>query len=98
MNDPPRPSDDAPWYHGVTRYEWLVLLIASLGWVFDVYEGQIFVAGMEEISAELQGTDRSGESGASPETREADKAFFTNVALAAFSRRRRARGSSLRSA
>ncbi len=25
------------WYDGVTRYQWLVLLIASAGWVFDVY-------------------------------------------------------------
>ncbi|PQO26345.1 MFS transporter [Blastopirellula marina] len=31
-----------PWYHDVTRYQWLVLIIASAGWVFDVYEGQIF--------------------------------------------------------
>ncbi|MGZ0169167.1 MAG: MFS transporter [Planctomycetales bacterium] len=31
-----------PWYSGVTRYQWLVLAIASAGWVFDVYEGQIF--------------------------------------------------------
>jgi len=30
------------WYSGVTRYQWLVLIIASAGWVFDVYEGQIF--------------------------------------------------------
>ena len=34
------------WYAGITRYQWLVLLIASLGWVFDVFEGQIFVASM----------------------------------------------------
>jgi MFS family permease len=31
-----------PWYHGITRYQWLVLIIASLGWVFDVFEGQLF--------------------------------------------------------
>jgi len=31
-----------PWYHGVTRYQWLVLLIASLGWVFDAFEGQLY--------------------------------------------------------
>jgi len=30
------------WYEGITRYQWLVLVIASAGWVFDVYEGQIF--------------------------------------------------------
>ena len=31
------------WYQGVTSYQWLILAIASAGWVFDVYEGQIFV-------------------------------------------------------
>ncbi len=31
-----------PWYHGITRYQWLVLTIASLGWVFDAFEGQLF--------------------------------------------------------
>lgn len=30
------------WYSGVTRYQWLVLLVASLGWVFDAFEGQLF--------------------------------------------------------
>jgi MFS family permease len=41
-------SDPQPWYHGVTRYQWTVLVIASLGWVFDIFEGQIFVASMNE--------------------------------------------------
>lgn len=31
-----------PWYRGVTSYQWLVLALASAGWVFDVFEGQIF--------------------------------------------------------
>lgn len=30
------------WYSNVTRYQWLVLLVASLGWVFDAFEGQLF--------------------------------------------------------
>jgi len=30
------------WYSEVTRYQWLVLIVASLGWVFDAFEGQIF--------------------------------------------------------
>jgi MFS family permease len=42
-----------PWYHGVTRYQWLVLVIASLGWVFDVFEGQIFVATKDEAMSSL---------------------------------------------
>lgn len=41
------------WYEGVTRYEWTVLIIASLGWVFDVFEGQIFVASMNEAMPAL---------------------------------------------
>ena len=37
-------SKGAPgkWYHGITRYQWLILIIACAGWIFDVYEGQIF--------------------------------------------------------
>lgn len=35
-------SANEPWYAQVTRYEWLVLAIASAGWVFDAFEGQIF--------------------------------------------------------
>jgi MFS family permease len=30
------------WYSGVTRYQWLVLVVASLGWVFDAFEGQLY--------------------------------------------------------
>ncbi len=62
------------WYDGVTRYQWLVLVIASLGWVFDVFEGQIFVATEKEAMPELL----RGE--AAPR----DVSFYTNVALGAF--------------
>jgi len=37
-----RPAGGQPWYAGVTSYQWLVLIIASAGWVFDTYEAQIF--------------------------------------------------------
>ena len=30
------------WYEGIGRYQWIVLAIASLGWVFDVFQGQLF--------------------------------------------------------
>ena len=36
--------DSRKWYEGISRYQWTVLVIASLGWVFDIFEGQIFVA------------------------------------------------------
>jgi MFS family permease len=38
----PSASAQQPWHHGVTRYQWLVLVIASLGWVFDAFEGQLY--------------------------------------------------------
>src|SRR5262249_18539062 len=37
------PATGSPWYRGVTPYQWLILGIASAGWIFDVYEGQTFV-------------------------------------------------------
>lgn len=48
---------NARWYEGITSYQWLVLLIASLGWVFDVFEGQIFVASMRDTIPDLLGVD-----------------------------------------
>lgn len=62
------------WYSGVTRYQWLVLVIASLGWVFDIFEGQIFVASMNEAMPDLlpAGTSRG------------DVPFYNNVTFASF--------------
>ncbi|MGC1275648.1 MAG: MFS transporter [Planctomycetaceae bacterium] len=44
--EPVVPSADGttrePWYSGISSYQWLVLAVACAGWVFDVYEGQIF--------------------------------------------------------
>jgi len=68
------PAADAPWYEGVTRYQWLVLLIASLGWVFDAFEGQIFVASMAEAMPSLVGTG----------TAAGQIALYNNIALGAF--------------
>jgi len=41
------------WYQGITRYQWLVLIIASAGWIFDVYEGQIFNTTRDDMLKEL---------------------------------------------
>ena len=48
-------QDNRPWYHGVTRYQWLVLAIASAGWIFDVYEGQIFNITRGEMLKDILG-------------------------------------------
>ena len=57
MSDLPviAPQEPLRWYQGITRYQWLVLLIASLGWVFDIFEGQIFVASMRDAMPALLG-------------------------------------------
>jgi len=53
----PENETPAKWYQGVTRYEWLVLVIASLGWVFDIYEGQIFNITRNQMLAEILDAD-----------------------------------------
>jgi MFS family permease len=52
-------ADDGRWYSGITRYQWMVLAIACAGWVFDVYEGQIFAITREQMLAELIGSQEA---------------------------------------
>lgn len=47
------PDTQLRWYQGISKYQWLVLLIASLGWVFDIFEGQVFVASMRDAMPDL---------------------------------------------
>ena len=49
--------ESGPWYAGVSRYEWLVLAIASAGWVFDAFEGQLFNITRGQMLADLLGSD-----------------------------------------
>lgn len=43
------------WWAGINRYQWIVLIIASAGWVFDVFEGQIFNLTRVQMLHELLG-------------------------------------------
>jgi MFS family permease len=54
-SEPRRGDDASPWYRGVNAYQWLVLALASAGWMFDVYEGQIFNLTRVSLLAELLG-------------------------------------------
>lgn len=47
------PEQDVAWYHGVTRYEWLILAIASAGWIFDAFEGQIFNITRQQLLGDI---------------------------------------------
>lgn len=51
----PPAAAERPWYAEVTRYQWVVLAIACLGWVFDVFEGQVFTVFKTPAMAELLG-------------------------------------------
>ncbi|MDB6022480.1 MAG: major facilitator superfamily 1 [Pedosphaera sp.] len=41
------------WYAGVTSYQWLMLAIASAGWIFDAFEGQIFNLTRNQMLADI---------------------------------------------
>lgn len=46
-------TQSSRWYQDVTRYQWLVLTIASLGWVFDAFEGQLYNITRADMLPEL---------------------------------------------
>src|SRR5256885_12623408 len=47
--------DARPWYAGIARYQWLVLIIAAAGWAFDQYESQIFTHTKDRIFSDIGG-------------------------------------------
>lgn len=59
--DDRRAKSDTPWYAGVGRYEWLILIIASAGWVFDVFEGQLFNLTRGRMLADFLGPTSHGD-------------------------------------
>ena len=48
------------WRHGLTRYQWLVLLVAWLGWVFDSMDATIYAIVLHPALAELLRTSVAG--------------------------------------
>ncbi|HEX2055907.1 MAG TPA: MFS transporter, partial [Nitrospiraceae bacterium] len=49
------------WYHGITRYQWLVLFVAWLGWVFDAMDATIYAIVLHPALHDLlAGTAGSG--------------------------------------
>ncbi len=43
------------WYHGLTGYHWLVLIVASLGWLFDTMDQWLYVLARQPAMEELLG-------------------------------------------
>ena len=50
MNDVPARKR---WYAEVSRGQWLVLAVASAGWVFDAFEGQLFNITRNQLLADI---------------------------------------------
>jgi MFS family permease len=59
--DTPASERPGPWYSEVTAAQWLVLAISSAGWIFDVYEGQLFTIFKSSMLKELLGTSDAGQ-------------------------------------
>jgi MFS family permease len=66
-------TNGSPWYSGITWYQWLVLIIASLGWIFDVFEGQVLLSSEKQMLTDLVPTASEGE-----------RDYYKYLALAAF--------------
>lgn len=44
---------DGPWWRGLDRYMWWVLIVSALGWVFDVMDQRIFAVSRSRALDEL---------------------------------------------
>ncbi len=50
---PLRGSASAPWWRGLDRYHWFVIIVAALGWLFDCLDQQLFNAARVPAMREL---------------------------------------------
>ena len=55
------------------QYQWIVLVMASLGWIFDAFEGQLFVACIKHAIPDLISGLADG-----------DQTYYERLGLAAF--------------
>jgi MFS family permease len=77
-SNPPSLPPATKWYAGVTGYQWLVLIIASAGWVFDTFEGQIFNITRGQMLADILPASLS------PEQRAAEIKSWGDIFLSVF--------------
>src|SRR5205809_4414216 len=57
FDDVPPPAEDAPvtgpWHRELNRYHWFVFVVASLGWLFDTMDQQLFTIARNPAMREL---------------------------------------------
>jgi MFS family permease len=44
-----------PWYRELTGYHWFVLIVCTLGWLFDCFDQQLFIIARQPAISELCG-------------------------------------------
>lgn len=77
-------DDGRPWYMLLNRYHWFVLLVASLGWLFDCLDQQLFVLARPQAMRDLVAKTADGET-SGPALEDSQKAagnFATSFFLA----------------
>jgi MFS family permease len=70
---PEKTFADEPWYRQLTRYHWFVFIVASLGWLFDTMDQQLFNLARTPAIAQLAGP------AASPTERDRYGAYATSI-------------------
>lgn len=53
---------DAPWWKGITRYQWIVLVMTSMGLMFDLMDANLLGLAMAPALRDLLGTKASTQS------------------------------------
>ena len=46
-------AEQLPWYRELNRYQWFVLIVAALGWMFDCLDQQLFILARQPAMQEL---------------------------------------------
>ena len=49
----PAPRREGAWWKGLSRYQWFVFIVASLGWLFDTMDQQLFNLARKPAVTEL---------------------------------------------
>ncbi len=49
----PDPASGLPWYRGLTRYHWFVLIVCWMAWFFDTLDQQLFLLARKPAMADL---------------------------------------------
>src|SRR3954447_18505979 len=60
---PTAAAPGAPWYKELDRRHWFVLVVASLGWLFDTMDQQLFNLARRPAIVELLGAHRGATAG-----------------------------------